>query len=283
MLKLIKSLFVATCSLFIFSGCVSLYDPVKIPEFSKTIKVFPSSKNVSTMTETPAGDYLVDDSQVFLAGKERAGNLFGAMGIMVDRSLNGEKRATANAKLNVKFHSILSELIENTENLSTFKFQTVKNAKSADLILLPSVRLVKDPNSTTYPEFRITVRFIDPSSKEEVSKNYYYFGTQYHPLVGVNSWADNNAEILDENARSAFRFLLEIIASDARGDYQGFASLKEYRYIYYKHPSMSEYGKVAVVDEYPNHVLGAAVHQDKIIHFSVTLIPKELIDISGNR
>jgi hypothetical protein len=167
-----KLVYFFICVLWI-SGCATHYEPIIVPEYSGTIKIFSSSDTVSTTTEIPAGDYLVTNSQVFVSGRSDLSKHLGLLGIIIDQSRNSVEFDNDTETLSVKFDEILSGIMHN--QILDKEFKVVTDVASSNLILLPSAKLIVNSSDAAQIEFRLTVRIIDPISNIQSTKDYYFF------------------------------------------------------------------------------------------------------------
>ena len=113
----------------VFSGCATRA-PVTYPAYKTAPTVTVSATTLSTATETPAGDYLVDNSQVFVRGSNYSeggaamlGPIGAIAGIAADRANNASAVAEVKSQLSIKFVKDLNEALSRTTSLAPFKGQ----------------------------------------------------------------------------------------------------------------------------------------------------------------
>ena len=90
MMKRLKQTSVLIVLVVLIQGCAST-GPLVYPDYSSGTTVHVSAETVSTMTETPAADHLLPDSQVFINGGSNKSAFFGLIGIAIDRSSSKSK------------------------------------------------------------------------------------------------------------------------------------------------------------------------------------------------
>lgn len=262
------SAFLVIC---ILSGCAS--KPLIIPNYPEKVNAFVSLDTVSTMSETPATDNLVDNSQVFLAGdseKHKWLGVFGGgvgalVGIAIDRSNNGVE-TSAKETLSIKFKKPLLNIIRESS-----KINVVDSQSAADMILLPSARLIKDNASLYHIEFRLTVRYKDPVKKSLSTANYWFIGKEALPITGENGWSFNNAERLKGFSNIALSSLMKLTIKEMLGDYR--KPVVSPKVMNLKTPYMEGVTKVIYRDTYGENVLVSIIFNgDPILH-SKSIVP----------
>ena len=200
-----------------FAGCAT--KSVVYPEYKQAPTVSVSNETVSTMTETPAEDYLIPGSQVFVAGKGGASRYLALVGVAIDRARN-ESNVSGNADaFRVTFKEQLSQALKVAGENSPYRTPITLVETEGDILMLPSARLVMRDESKAELSFRITVRFKGPAEGNEGRKNYFYpYGIR--PLAGEGGWADDNSALFKQASDRAMARLAQVILEDLAGAYR---------------------------------------------------------------
>lgn len=204
-------------SMSVLVGCAS--KPVVYPEYQKAPTISVSNETVSTMTETPAEDYLIPGSQVFVAGKGGASRYLALVGVAMDKSSN-ESAISGNANaFRVTFKDQLSQALKLAGENSGHEPPIAVVESGGDVLMLPSARLVLRDDSNADLSFRVTVRFKDLASGDEGRKEYFYpYGLR--PLAGEGGWAQNNSASFKQASGQAMGRLALVILEDLAGRYR---------------------------------------------------------------
>jgi hypothetical protein len=169
------------------SGCATIFDEVNIPEYAGPVNVYPSPEHVSVLTEIPAGDNLVENSQVFVARDKKLSPFLTGLGVMIEAHSKLPDVQHKTATLSVRFNALLIDIIDNRDGSpGEPRLQIVSEVENADIVLLPSVRL--DSKNLAHANFRLTIRFINPDTKQKTTKDYYIVGDRTYSLAGNDSW-----------------------------------------------------------------------------------------------
>lgn len=264
----------------IISGCA--FKPDAIPKYTGQIKIYPSPKNIFIGSDAPITDHWISNSQVFIAGGNKAskwlfflaGPLGSVAGLMIDQTFNSDGTTNNNETLSVKFDQALLEEIKRT-NLETHNIDIVTSKKIADVIILPSARLIEGKNSMFHLEFRLTVRYKDPLSSSKDTRNYWFIDDTSIPIVGENSWAHNRAQKLTSIAKVAIEKLLKLTFKDISGEYDNPLEIKKTKAL--KTPFMRKNKRVAMLDSYQEYALISDMYKGKVVMSSKKIVAKKYL------
>ena len=223
-----KTLLATFLGIIILSGCAT--QNVKYPEYKSVATISASTGTISTTSETPAEDFLIPDSQVFISGRggvanSIVGSMFGAIGAMVsvsiDRSRNESAVGEFAPSLRLKFDSELTEALK--QNLArepyASKYQALPSGKTSDITLIPSARFIVQKDSNARVSFQLNARFKDPVKGDEGRKAYSYSSEELRKFSGENGWADKNGTRLKEAAHRPFERLSLVFIQDLAGEF----------------------------------------------------------------
>lgn len=269
-----KIVFVFIC-VFGVSGCASHYEPINVPDYLGTINVYSSSATVSTTTEIPAGDYLVTNSQVFLTGRSNLSKHLGLLGIIIDQAKNSVDFQNDKETLSIKFDEILSGII-NEQTLDK-EFKVVSDIGSANLVLLPSAKLILDSKDAAQIEFRLTVRIIDPISNIQSTKDYYFFNGKSLPITGKNSWSSNEAANLINYSQFALENLTKSVSFNLFGEHKDYSDTKLRKYVQLKFPYSKKPLKVVLLDEFDDYLVVSNENNGVMVQSTVLVVPKNIL------
>jgi hypothetical protein len=269
-----KLVYFFICVLWI-SGCATHYEPIIVPEYSGTIKIFSSSDTVSTTTEIPAGDYLVTNSQVFVSGRSDLSKHLGLLGIIIDQSRNSVEFDNDTETLSVKFDEILSGIMHN--QILDKEFKVVTDVASSNLILLPSAKLIVNSSDAAQIEFRLTVRIIDPISNIQSTKDYYFFNGKSLPITGNNSWSSEMGANLLNYSQFALKNLTKSAAFDLFGNHKNYSDIKSRKYVYLKFPYSEKPMKVILLNEFDDYLVVSNENNGVVVQSTVLVVSKDLL------
>ncbi len=237
--------------IYLLGGC-SVH-PVKIPEYNGEIKVYASNKHMSSLTEVGASVSLVDNSQVYLGGNDKnLASYLGLVGAALDVTANDRELENEGESLSVSFDELLRELIPIEMNSGSYR--SIQSEKIADIIFLPSVRLLVDEDDKAEATFRITVRFVNPVSKDRETKYYLFTTVDKYSISGENSWAAKNAFLLKESAKLVFSKLLQVVSHDISGIYNSYNKGESKDFVNFNLHGHTIW-KMAVLERFDSYVL----------------------------
>jgi hypothetical protein len=269
-----KRVFTFICFLWI-SGCATHYQPIIVPEYSGVIKVQSSSDTISTTTEIPAGDYLVTNSQVFISGRSNLSKHLGVLGIIIDQSRNSVSFDNETETLSVKFDDVLIGIIHS--QVLDREFKIVNDAGTSNLILLPSAKLILDPDDLAQIEFRLTVRIIDPISNIQSTKDYYFFNGKSLPITGDNSWSSDKGINLINYSKFALEKLTKSLSFNLFGNHKDYSDKKLRKYVYLKFPYSEKPLKVVLLNELDDYLVVSNENNGVMVQSTVLVVSKDLL------
>jgi hypothetical protein len=261
-------------------GCATHFDPVAVPAYARPIKAHVSSATVSTNTETPAADHLVENSQVFLGSKEGLSNgwlMLGPIGAMVGisaaRSANSAQIGDGSETLSVKFDPSVKEAIQAQSRDQSFVLAA--DERSANVLMLPSARLVGDGAGQAASEYRLTVRFVDPAKQQTIAtKDYYLTEARTLALNGPGSWAADGAANLKQDATPAFGRLVQWSLLEIGTPGQAGGSAQDARKVVVRIPNAPKDIDAVVRGELGDYLAVSYLFNGKVLERAVFLVPK---------
>jgi hypothetical protein len=259
----------------VLSGCATI--SATYPEYKQAPTLAVSDGTVSTATETPAEDYLIPDSQVFVAGKGGASRFLALLGVAIDRSRNESSVSGQADALRLKFKDQLEAALRRASSTSSiFKGGVNVVAGDADLLLIPAARLVVRDDSRADLSFRVTVRFKDPASGNEGRKNYWHvYGIR--PLTGEGGWTDNKSSLLKSASDEVMNRVAQVIIEDLAGGYRDRLDPSKQQRIRWKALTGDQVATSILLKEEPGHFIVAPLLKDQPARGIVLIVPKDIV------
>lgn len=181
---------------------------------SPTITISVSNETVSTLTETAAEEYLVPNSQLLIAGRGvGASNYFGLLGVIVDRSKNSASVAGLENDLRLSFSEGLSRAMDEAIARRGADAKRKLVTENAQVVLLPSAKLIVSGDGIARLTFRLTVR------TEGDTKNFFYVVPEPKPVSGTSSWSENHSKAIREASVLALGRLSDVLLEDMSGEF----------------------------------------------------------------
>lgn len=236
----------------------------KYPAFTAAPRVAISSETVSLMTEVPATDYYVPDSQVFIGGRSgasTAGMLFGVFGVMagmaIDQSRNQAEVGDAVAMLAQRFDGMLRDAMARnmSQRAAASRATLVPADGPRDVLLLPSARFHVEENNVGTVAFRLTSRFADPAGGGEITKNYYAGFADKKPMRGPGSWTENGGAALKVVAERAMDRLAHVAVRDIAGEFNAALDAEQMPSIRWRVKSNGQIGTQGLLGEHPDYFI----------------------------
>lgn len=206
------------------TGCAT--QATSYPEFQAGKSIFVSGGTISTLTETPAGDYLVPNSQVFLSRNDvsikgsGAGALFGVVGAMaaVSNARDASKSSFGNAgnKMSIRFDALVTELLQR-QVLDLEKIRIVSDEEASKITMVPFARFSMGSDGIATVVFQINVRFFEKSTGKGGKKAYAHGTMESRKMEGDGGWLEGGATHLNAAALVAFDRLVKVALMDIDG------------------------------------------------------------------
>jgi hypothetical protein len=238
-----------------------------------------SDGTVSTATETSAEDYLVPDSQVFVAGKGGASRFLALLGVAIDRSRNESSVSSQADALRLKFNVQLEAALRRASAASSvFKGAANFVGGNPDILLIPAARLVVQDDTKADLSFRVTVRFKDPASGDEGRKNYWYvYGIR--PLTGEGSWTDNKSSLLRAASDEAMGRVAQVVMEDLAGEYRDRLDPSKQRKIRWQALTGDQVVTSILLKDEPANFIVAPLFNDQPVRGIILIVPKNVVRV----
>jgi len=200
---------------FSFFGAGWAAEQTKTP----LVRVIVSPGIVSTLTETPGGDYHVPDSQLFIGGSKAASILGGGLlGLIVANASNASSVENSPPSSKLFFDAQVENAIKSgAASIVNFDLLADQNSNDYNVKLLPSARLLVEKDQIASLSFRLTARLRPAKEDREVTKNFYYGSPARRAISGNGSWLEKDAAIIREEAKIAFERLVFALGEDLAG------------------------------------------------------------------
>jgi hypothetical protein len=247
--------------------------------------VFVSAGNISTSTETPAEDYLIPDSQVFITGQGRPsalgglGGLIGGMiAVEVSRANNAGMAIDAAESLKMRFDSTLKEAlrkaIANEKTPINFR---VEDNEPADLVLLPYARLISGSDKSVAAAFQVNLRNTKGGTNRPARMKYVFSSVETHPFMdGSSGWADQKSEPVRKAAEKAFDALARVVLADMSGAGFSVPAADKRKMIRWKAAGTNGV-KGILLAEFPDYLVIAPAPKDWPIPGIISVVDRALV------
>jgi hypothetical protein len=232
---------------------------------TEKVTMYVSSGTVSTWTETTAEDYLVPESQVFIAGRGLgASNYLGLLGVLIDRSHNASSTSVVEAALRQNFAQMLSGILKsrNAASSQADRYVQVQLQDTAQLTLIPSAKLSVADDGLAMLSFRLTVR-ADGDKKE-----FFYIVSERRPVLGPNSWSDQSSKVLVDVASVALTRLTDVLFDDMTGAFASSIASGQKTFVAFRsNDKKFPYYGSQVLKEYPDYVVTTSCGSRQMVKF----------------
>lgn len=212
-------------------GCANMTID-RYPTYPSVPRVAVLSETVSTWSETPAQDYVVPDSQLFVGVRTSGAMmaltfipLFGALGAIagaqLDRSRSAALLEGQESTFAIKFDSILrDELSRVAVDQRNARVRIAEKVEGAEIQALPHVRLTVAGNDDRLrASVHLTTRFFRAEDGAQISRRYVYFTPEERPMLGPEGWGNAGAAAVVGTARPALSRLAEVFVKDLAGQF----------------------------------------------------------------
>ncbi|MBL8701009.1 MAG: hypothetical protein JNK67_21720 [Alphaproteobacteria bacterium] len=260
----------------------------RYPAFTAAPRVAVSGETVSLMTEVPATDYYVPDSQVFIGGRSgasTAGMLFGVFGVMagmaIDQSRNQAEVGDAVAMLAQRFDGVLREALARNiaQRTEPVRPALVAADGARDVLLLPSARFHVEENNIATVAFRLTSRFADAAGGGEITKNYYTGFDDRKAMRGPGSWTENGGAALRAAAERAMERLAHVAVRDIAGDFNAALEAERMPTIRWRVKSNGQVGTQGLLGEHPEYFIVVPMGNGPPIRNIIFATDRGLVDV----
>jgi hypothetical protein len=274
------------------AGCAPTQTkPEPYPRYDGGPRVFVSGGNLSTWTETPAQDYLIPNSQVFVAARSSAsstgalvlGPVGAIIGSQMDRSRSAELLGDRGEALAIKFDGIVRDELAKrmTSGAPGSLLRFADRSEDADIQLLPFARLTEGvlPN-TSGASLVLIARYRDAQSSEPRGRRYNYSLGDTRPFGGNDGWTANNGTALRTAADAGFRRLVDLYSRDLAGEFDAVIAAEKPPMVAWRpRADPSRLVRGVLLADRPDHIVVAFQFRDLILWAMPTIIDKSLIEI----
>lgn len=229
------------------------------------VRITAVDEEISTMTETPAGDALLEGSHVIVASPKGQGSLFGTIGMLggavgalfgtaIDSSrAQASARESAGAaidRLKLKWFNEMNAALKKLATDEPEQFKLVSGTQDdPGAKLRVFARLAKTKNENEFSAtLSVKARFKDADDKD-TRRDYSHPLTPARPIVGENSWTSDGPSSLRATSDVALTRLARVIAKDLQGAYAAKRAADDLPTISWKPPSAEQAITYYVVEE----------------------------------
>ncbi len=282
-----------TCFPHIRALVLALSFTVAVVPLHAQVRVTAVDEEISTMTETPAGDALLEGSHVLVAPAGGQGKVFstigmlgGAIGALVGtgidsaRAQNAAKEGAGSAidALKLKWFNEMNAALEKLATESPEKYKVTKGTPEE-----PGVKLrvfARLSPAKAEPQYAaslgVKTRFKGADDKE-IRRDYSYPLFPHRALSGDGSWTAAGATSLRESSTVAINRLAPLIARDVNGELQSLITADALPAITIRLPGSEQPTKYFLIEETEDTYLVVPSIRDRPARFFWVLLDKSLV------
>lgn len=253
----------------------------RYPEFTGVTTIAASSDTVSTWTETPAQDYLIPNSHVFISGRGPTGVL-GLVGVAIDRSRNAAAVGNAASALALKFHNELTAALRRHISHPPYngKYQVLQPDASATIKALPYARFLVQPDQTAQLTFQLVVRFAGSAQEAAGRRTYFYSLAGSHPFTAsADAWSDKNSIRFREAAQRALDRLALVFLQDLSGKFAPLLEPQRQRLIRWRPLESNEIVTSVLLQENPEYFVVVPMARNQPLRSFVSVVERALVRV----
>jgi hypothetical protein len=261
------------------------------------VRITAIDEALSTFTETPAGDTLLEGGHVFVAPASGQGKLFGtigmvggALGALLGTAIDSaqaqatakESAGTAADALKLKWFNEMNTALNQLASDNTEKYKIkVGTPDEPGAKLRVFARLTP---TKTEGQFSTSIgaktRFNGPDEKE-IRRDYAYPLFPNRALVGEGSWTAQGAASLRESSATAINRLAPLIARDVNGALQAVITAETLPAISLRLPNSEQPTKYFLIEETDEVYLVVPNFRDRPARFFWIMLDKAHVKKEG--
>lgn len=217
-----KKLITIACATLLFTGCATTKS-IQYPISGKKTSLSVSSEQLSSMTESGAGDYFVKDSQILVgdssnASSSQVSGMFGLIGvgvaIAIDKNANSSAIQKSSLNQPIKFDKLTNQKVMDmlTFNKADPQLQLLALNQVSDVKIVPYSRLSFREKPIVKAHFGLKTEFKNSADNDAATKRMYHYVSQNR--VVLNEWDAENNKLFNQKADQAFAALSQVFTLD---------------------------------------------------------------------
>lgn len=217
-----KNLNLLLISTLLFTGCATTKS-IQYPAAGKQTSLSVSSEQLSSMTESGAGDYFIKDSQILVGDSSNASaspvsGMFGLIGVGVAMAIdkNANSSAIEKSSLNqpIKFDQLIHQKITDslTQNKADPTIKLLDLNQASEVKIVPYSRLSFREKPIVKVNFGLKTQFKNVADNNADTKRLYHYVSK--DRISLAEWEAQNNLLFMKKADQAFSALSQVFTLD---------------------------------------------------------------------
>ncbi|MDC4618089.1 hypothetical protein Q5X61_08795 [Acinetobacter baumannii] len=217
-----KNLNLLLISTLLFTGCATTKS-IQYPAAGKQTSLSVSSEQLSSMTESGAGDYFIKDSQILVGDSSNASaspvsGMFGLIGVGVAMAIdkNANSSAIEKSSLNqpIKFDQLIHQKITDslTQNKTDPTLKLLSLNQASEIKIVPYSRLSFREKPIVKVNFGLKTQFKNAADNNADTKRLYHYVSK--DRISLAEWEAQNNFLFMKKADQAFSALSQVFTLD---------------------------------------------------------------------
>ncbi|EPY9053351.1 hypothetical protein [Acinetobacter baumannii] len=217
-----KNLKLLLISTLLFTGCATTKS-IQYPAAGKQTSLSVSSEQLSSMTESGAGDYFIKDSQILVGDSSNASaspvsGMFGLIGVGVAMAIdkNANSSAIEKSSLNqpIKFDQLIHQKITDslTQNKADPTIKLLDLNQASEVKIVPYSRLSFREKPIVKVNFGLKTQFKNAADNNADTKRLYHYVSK--DRISLAEWEAQNNLLFMKKADQAFSALSQVFTLD---------------------------------------------------------------------
>lgn len=217
-----KNLNLLLISTLLFTGCATTKS-IQYPAAGKQTSLSVSSEQLSSMTESGAGDYFVKESQILVGDASSASaspvsGMFGLIGVGVAMAIdkNANSSAIEKSSLNqpIKFDQLIHQKITDsiTQNKTDPTLKLLSLNQASEIKIVPYSRLSFREKPIVKVNFGLKTQFKNAADNNADTKRLYHYVSK--DRISLSEWEAQNNLLFMKKAHQAFSALSQVFTLD---------------------------------------------------------------------
>ncbi|HGP3326080.1 hypothetical protein J7D37_15885 [Acinetobacter baumannii] len=217
-----KNLNLLLISTLLFTGCATTKS-IQYPAAGTQTSLSVSSEQLSSMTESGAGDYFIKDSQILVGDSSNASaspvsGMFGLIGVGVAMAIdkNANSSAIEKSSLNqpIKFDQLIHQKITDslTQNKADPTIKLLDLNQASEVKIVPYSRLSFREKPIVKVNFGLKTQFKNAADNNADTKRLYHYVSK--DRISLAEWEAQNNLLFMKKADQAFSALSQVFTLD---------------------------------------------------------------------
>ncbi|HFG6938342.1 hypothetical protein [Acinetobacter baumannii] len=217
-----KNLNLLLISTLLFTGCATTKS-IQYPAAGKQTSLSVSSEQLSSMTESGAGDYFIKDSQILVGDSSNASaspvsGMFGLIGvgvaIAIDKNANSSAIEKSSLNQPIKFDQLIHQKITDslTQNKADPTIKLLDLNQASEVKIVPYSRLSFREKPIVKVNFGLKTQFKNAADNNADTKRLYHYVSK--DRISLAEWEAQNNLLFMKKADQAFSALSQVFTLD---------------------------------------------------------------------